>query len=144
MGMVNAGLEKHKNMQRENTLKRISEAIDQLRKKGLRLTKKAVAEEAGLAINTLKSDYVRTFLRSVPEFNSDLGVGVPPQIAALNSEHNKAITLLKDQLNKERNRRKLVEAENIKLKSKYRELNLDYQRLLGEYQTKVGKKLTRI
>ena len=136
--VANKGLVDYQKMQRKNTLDQIDKAVLFLRENGLPVTKKAIAEEVGMAYNSIKAEYVRIHLLKYPEFNPEIQGGI---VSHGTDETKREILSLKEALNKENRSKKIIVAENIKLKAELKELMLKYQRLLGEYQIQVGNKI---
>ena len=126
-------LEKYQDSKRAQTYARIDEAIVYLREAGLPVTKKSLAEEAGLHPNTLGKQHVREYLAKFKEFSPDEDTD-----AKLQSMQQR-IVILENQLSHSRNNNAKLRAENDRLRDEKREFEDKYRRLLGRYQIDVGK-----
>ncbi|MBK5246595.1 MAG: hypothetical protein JJE49_04905 [Peptostreptococcaceae bacterium] len=136
-GKTNQGLAVYKQSQREETLRRIDEAIIYLRNKGLEITKKNIASELGIHYNTLKSEYIKYHLLRYPEFNPD----IQTPVFVTNEDLEKEAAILHNKLIKTKLANKNLSVENTRLRLENRKLDNEYQCLLGRYQIDVGKKI---
>lgn len=134
---MNQGLVVYKQSQREETLRRIDEAIIYLRAKGLEITKKNIASELGMHYNTLKKQYITNHLLRYPEFNPDIQV----PMSVTNEDLEKEVACVRIKLIKAKLANKNLSADNTRLRLENKELANKYQRLLGRYQIDVGKKI---
>ena len=135
---MNSGLSAYKEQQRIETNKRIEEAIDTLYENGVKVTKRSIAEEAGLSYYTLQKDHVNEYLMSNPKYNSD--VAASPNYPAENESLKAQLMLTSKKLTSKTKQCKLLEAELTKAKEEYKQLQDKYRYLLGAYQSEVGAK----
>ena len=126
-------LEKYQDSKRAQTYAKIDKAIAYLREAGIPVTKKSIAEEAGLHPNTLGRQHVCEYLTKFKEFSPDEDAGEKLQ------DLMKRITVLEDQLSHSRNNNAKLRAENERLRNEKKEFEDKYRRLLGRYQIDVGK-----
>ena len=121
--------------QREETCEKIEKAILYLRKSGIPITKKAIANEVGCHENTLRLPYIKEFLSNFEEFQPhDKKSKTMTLEAAL-----VRIASLEDQLSHSRTQNRTLRLK-LDQTQKDRDMNEDkYRRLLGRYQIDVGK-----
>lgn len=136
---LNKGLTDYVQAQKDETLRRIDDAILYLRSKGLNVTKTNIASEIGVHRNTMLLDYIRIHLLQYPEFNPNIEMQEPIVISA--EEYEKKIALLEEKLVKTQKTKNNLASENKRLQNEYKKLFDKYQRLLGRYQTEVSKKI---
>lgn len=82
--------------QKNETLRRIDDAIVYLRSKGLNVTKTNIVSEIGFHRNTMRSNYIRMHLLQYPEFNPNIEIQEPRVISA--EEYEKKIALIEEEL----------------------------------------------
>lgn len=135
---ANNGITLAQEKQRESTLRLIEQTILEMQKKRLPMSKQSLADEAGLSRQALYAPYIRDYLDSHPAFssNSTDPDNRPPTIAYLQIENEKQKQKLLSLQEELRKTKKLLQMS----KQSYAELNREYQKLLGRYQTDVGRK----
>lgn len=136
---LNKGLTDYMQAQKDDTLRRIDDAIVYLRSKGLNVTNANIASEIGMHRNTMLLNYVRIHLLKYPEFNPNIEIQEPKVIPA--EEYKQKIALLEEKLVKTQKTKRNLASENISLRLENKKILDKYQRLLGRYQTDTGKKI---
>lgn len=143
MKKQNEGVLAYQESKRQNTLSKIDEAYNYLKQTHQTITKTAISMESGVSIKTICKPYIRDHLSKYPEFShTDKGDYKSPEEMAARIE------VLEDRLSKSVNRNKelLAEIQKIRAESaiKYKQLQLDYERLAGAYQKETEKKIIRL
>ena len=147
MKKQNEGVLAYQESKRQNTLSKIDEAYNYLKQTHQTITKTAISMESGVSIKTICKPYVRDHLSKYPELypefsHTDKGDYKSPEEMAARIE------VLEDRLSKSVNRNKelLAEIQKIRAESaiKYKQLQLDYERLAGAYQKETEKKIIRL
>lgn len=135
---VNYGIALAQEKQRESTLRLLDQTIQEMQQKHLPITKTSVADEAGVSRQSLYAPYIKNFLDGHPAFNPNLAKtnDSPQTIAHLQIENEKQKQKLLSLQEELRKTKKLLQMS----KQSYTELNREYKKLLGRYQTDVGKK----
>ena len=143
MKKQNEGVLAYQESKRQNTLSKIDEAYNYLKQTHQTITKTAISMESGVSIKTICKPYIRDHLSKYPEFShTDKGDYKSPEEMAARIE------VLENRLSKSVNRNKelLAEIQKIRAESaiKYKQLQLDYERLAGAYQKETEKKIIRL
>lgn len=126
-------------MQRERTILLVSDAVERLQSKGVKVTYRAIAEEADLSIATVLKDPIKYHLLQ------QYGIGGKvTNNQNLIDELNSKIQMLKDRLKVECTVAKKAKDECKKLKSERDAWELKYRQLLLRYAIDIDKKITSI
>ncbi|WP_418846575.1 hypothetical protein [Phocaeicola sp.] len=135
---ANYGITLAQEKQRQATLRLLEQTIQEMQQKHLPITKTSVADEAGVSRQSLYAPYIKDFLDGHPAFQTNLAKAdkSPPTIAYLQIENEKQKQKLLSLQEELRKTKKLLQMS----KQSYAELNREYQKLLGRYQTDVGQK----
>ena len=133
---TNSNLTAYQEKQREEMCNSINDAIMRLRELGLRVTKRAIADEVGCHENTLRLPYVQAFLSNYEEFQPK------QQTSAANLTLDEAlnrISRLEESLEHSRNQNKALKTDNARLRKERDDWKDKYERLLGRFQIEIGK-----
>jgi len=103
----------------------------------LPVTKVSIADEIGVHRNTMGLEYIKIHLLAYPEFNPN----IEKSRVETNEEYESVIAALTAKLENAKKSNKKLVYENSKLQLSNRELDYKYKRLLGCYQTEIGKKI---
>lgn len=136
---LNKGLSDYVQVRKDDTLRRIDDAIVYLRSKGVNVTKTNIASEIGMHRNTMHLDYVRIHLLQYPEFNPNIEIQEPKVIPT--EEYELKIALLEEKLFKTQRTKENFASKNVRLRLENKEILDKYKRLLGRYQIEVSKKV---
>lgn len=136
---LNKGLTDYVQARKDDTLRRIDDAIVYLRSKGVKVTKANIASEIGIHRNTMLLDYVRIHLLQYPEFNPKIEIQEPKVIPT--EEYEQKIALLEEKLAKTQKAKDNIASKYVRLQLENKKISDKYQRLLGRYQTEVSKKI---
>lgn len=141
MRKQNEGVLQYQEDCRQETLSRVDEAYQYLKETHQKITKRAISDTSGLAMRTIHKPYVQQYLLKYPEFN--------PNIEITNSdntvrEQKLEIARLKKLLAKSKNQNNRLTKELLTLKEKHKELEYNYECLLGDYQKAGEKKIIRL
>ncbi|MDL2287888.1 DUF6262 family protein [Oscillospiraceae bacterium OttesenSCG-928-F05] len=79
----NAGLELHQKKMREESLQSVKEALEDMRKSGVKVNYSTLSRESGVSRQTLHAAHIQDYLMQQPEFNKSL-----PQPTAAESEYS--------------------------------------------------------
>lgn len=143
MKKQNEGIRAYQEAQRQETLAKIYNAYEYLKQTHQTVTKTAISMESGVSTKTLCKPYVQGHLAKFPEFScrGDNRNKSPEELAA-------RITVLEERLSKSINRNRELVAKLKKVQSedaiKYKQLQLDYERLAGAYQKETERKIVRL
>lgn len=133
---LNQGLKKYQDEQRKATFAKIEKAILTLREAGLPITKKTVAEEAGIHYNVMKKEHIKEFLLNFPEFNPEINPD-SADIKHLEEENEwlkKKVEQLEGKAKEDQQKKKALTTEISLLKAENKKILEKYQRLLGTFQ----------
>jgi len=138
MNKARAKVSAYNEQKKLETLQQLEEAILYFRKNNLPINRKTLASECGFSRTVMYKPHVKEFLLRQPEFNSALVDGPNPlQLSNLEAE----ILDLKEKLKQVKTNNKLLKAEIDQLKLKLNSEEDRYQKLLGEYQLRIGDKI---
>ncbi len=127
-----------KKQQRDETKKRIKEAIFDMRANKITITKTSLAEELGLTRQALNAEYIKEYLQNFVEFNPALeNVSPSREIESLKNEVDALQFKIKDLSTKNKNLKRDLALTNQQLKDAQKQ----YEYLLGQYQVEVGNKI---
>lgn len=136
----NFGFTSSQEKQRQATIRLIENTLQEMYQKHLPITKQSLADEAGLSRQALYAPYIKAYLAINPIFNlsvSEIAESSPPTVEQLQIELEKQ-KQKNLSLQKELNKTKKLLQES---KQSYVELNREHQKLLGRYQTDIGRKI---
>ena len=131
---------KFQDEQRENTLSKIKSAISYLRENHIALTKTNIANEAGIHRNTLNKPYVEEFFLANPELLASKNE--PSGLAK--EQYEMRIADLEEKLKQSVAYNKKLKEDNHRLSNQLKELETDYEKLLGAYQVETSEKYFHI
>ena len=125
--------------QRETLVKRIDEAIHDMRANQITINKTTLAEELGITRRALYADYIKIALMRYPEFNPALSekTETNENIQSLLNE----IASLKAENKKLSEKNRVLRLECKAVKSELKDAKERYEHLLGKYQIEVGAKI---
>lgn len=138
-----AGIQAHYEKCRQETTQKIDDAYDYLKESHQKITKAALSLNSGISRKTLTKPYICEYLTRYPEFSQEESseYGTTEEMAT-------RIRVLEEQLSKSVNRNKALISELKKVKAdsdiKYKQLQLDYEYLLGDYQKSFEEKTIRL
>lgn len=141
MKKQNEGVRAYQEAQRQETLSKIDNAYEYLKKTHQPVTQTAISTESGVSIRTIHKPYVQQYLLQYPEFNPN--ISQHPSTVEL-EDALKEIERLKSLLSKSRNQNNRLTAELLTWKSKCKELQVQNERLAGQCQKLGEKKLIRL
>ncbi len=125
--------------QRETLVKRIDEAIHDMRANQITINKTTLAEELGITRRALYADHIKIALMRYPEFNPALSekTETNENIQSLLNE----IASLKAENKKLSEKNRVLRLECKAVKSELKDAKERYEHLLGKYQIDVGAKI---
>lgn len=106
-----------------------------------KITKKAISDTSGLAMRTVHKPYIQQYLLKYPEFNPNIEITDSDNTVR---EQKLEIARLKKLLAKSKNQNNRLTKELLTLKEKHKELEYNYECLLGDYQKAGEKKVIRL
>lgn len=129
----------HQKEQRERTIKAISDAVEYLKSKGIKLTYRAIAEEADILKATIMKEPIKIFLLK------NYGIGIKDLDGASENEKLKSeIQKLHESLSAARSATKKAKEECKSLRKDRDIWEQKYKSLLYKYAVNIDKKITSI
>ena len=131
-GTINDGVKDYQEKQRKNTCEKIHQAVLYLRSVGMKVTRKAIANEVGISSSAMRAQYIKDYLLRYVEFNPALAEDENDK--GSKEKYERDIKILNDEISNLKYRVKQLKADNTEIRGKYNELVLKYKRVLGTYQ----------
>lgn len=128
-------------MKRQEMQGNVDAAIHHLRELGVRVTKRAIAEEVGCHENTLRKPYLKEFLSRYEEFQPK---GASASKAMTLEEALRRIAQLEDERDHSRHNNRKLRDDLAKVRKERDDFELKYRKLLWQYQVDVGNRKTKL